>query len=359
MEDSPNTSISHNASVISLLRLDLFLCKWTLQSYTKLNAKMCAWSANNFVFKFTNNPCRACSEINFSFYRLCLTGRKWKSLAPHERQEFIEEAERLRVLHMKNYPDYKYRPRRKKGRKRVDSISAMNITRHLHYMNVIPNHSSIQTGYHTRHGGTPLSYFVPESSCENSASSHDSDFPSQTFEYRYINEEATIASHSSGSPSPQSFTDNVSASEEVHYSAYAQPTYSADDSAPPYWYQRPLVVQYEQASVQQSYHHLYRHVSFNALHNQILPTFSGHMIDAAAVFEDENLNEVRIWELDQYLGHTTPDSFPASSQGAEEQDSDNETSSENYEHSYGSDSISNAISEAQFAVNDSGYRATY
>ncbi|RZC41233.1 SOX-15-like [Asbolus verrucosus] len=40
-------------------------------------------------------------------------GRRWKELKDDERQPFIEEAERLRQLHQKEYPDYKYRPRKK------------------------------------------------------------------------------------------------------------------------------------------------------------------------------------------------------------------------------------------------------
>lgn len=40
-------------------------------------------------------------------------GKRWKMLTEHERQPYIEEAERLRLLHMKEYPDYKYRPRKK------------------------------------------------------------------------------------------------------------------------------------------------------------------------------------------------------------------------------------------------------
>ena len=40
-------------------------------------------------------------------------GRRWKLLPEEARQPYIEEAERLRILHQKEYPDYKYKPRKK------------------------------------------------------------------------------------------------------------------------------------------------------------------------------------------------------------------------------------------------------
>ncbi|XP_071523606.1 uncharacterized protein [Panulirus ornatus] len=40
-------------------------------------------------------------------------GKRWKTLSSVERQPYIDEAERLRLLHMQEYPDYKYRPRKK------------------------------------------------------------------------------------------------------------------------------------------------------------------------------------------------------------------------------------------------------
>lgn len=43
-------------------------------------------------------------------------GRRWKTLNDEERQPFIDEAERLRQLHMQEYPDYKYRPRKKSSK---------------------------------------------------------------------------------------------------------------------------------------------------------------------------------------------------------------------------------------------------
>lgn len=48
-------------------------------------------------------------------------GKLWRLLSDTEKQPYVDESERLRVLHMKQHPDYKYRPRKKAAKKKTMS----------------------------------------------------------------------------------------------------------------------------------------------------------------------------------------------------------------------------------------------
>ncbi|PAV71173.1 hypothetical protein WR25_07362 [Diploscapter pachys] len=62
-------------------------------------------------------------------------GTRWRQLTEEEKAPFIAEAERLRVMHMQEYPDYKYKPR-KKPKKNPDGTLVNPCGQSQHSVNV-------------------------------------------------------------------------------------------------------------------------------------------------------------------------------------------------------------------------------
>ncbi|XP_056128336.1 SRY-box transcription factor 32 [Rhinichthys klamathensis goyatoka] len=66
-----------------------------------------------------------------------ILGKTWKAMSLAEKRPYMQEAERLRVQHTIDYPNYKYRPRRRKCNKRGIKLSE----------NISSPHASFQLSY--------------------------------------------------------------------------------------------------------------------------------------------------------------------------------------------------------------------
>ncbi|KAG7170193.1 transcription factor Sox-11-like [Homarus americanus] len=54
-------------------------------------------------------------------------GRRWKLLSEEQRRPYRDEAERLKQLHMREYPNYKYRPRKKGQKAQLKGVSEKSV----------------------------------------------------------------------------------------------------------------------------------------------------------------------------------------------------------------------------------------
>lgn len=88
-----------------------------------------------------------------SFCVTCSLGKTWKAMSLAEKRPYMQEAERLRVQHTIDHPNYKYRPRRRKTNKRAVKMPSTetNISPNYHNFSYMVQNQDIQYPYTHSH----------------------------------------------------------------------------------------------------------------------------------------------------------------------------------------------------------------